>query len=59
MTGEQGSTSFSVRFSKQSLEMILLDIIPTIEHFERANMEFAMGIITGFGWPKEIQFLNQ
>ncbi len=23
--------------------MILLDIIPTIEHFERTNMDFAMG----------------
>ena len=23
--------------------MILLDIIPTIEHFEKVNMDFAMG----------------
>jgi len=30
-------------FPNKVLKMILLDIIPTIEHFERANMEFAMG----------------
>ena len=30
-------------FPNKILKMILLDIIPTIEHFERANMDFAMG----------------
>tara|TARA_B100000963_G_C22548542_1_gene635617 strand:- start:116 stop:1000 length:885 start_codon:yes stop_codon:yes gene_type:complete len=30
-------------FPEQVLKMILLDIIPTIEHFERTNMDFAMG----------------
>ena len=30
-------------FPDKVIKMILLDIIPTIEHFERANMEFAMG----------------
>jgi haloacetate dehalogenase len=30
-------------FPEKIIKMILLDIIPTIEHFERANMEFAMG----------------
>jgi len=30
-------------FPDKVLKMILLDIIPTIEHFERANMDFAMG----------------
>jgi len=30
-------------FPKKIIKMILLDIIPTIEHFERTNMEFAMG----------------
>lgn len=30
-------------FPDKILKMILLDIIPTIEHFERANMDFAMG----------------
>ena len=30
-------------FSEKIIKMILLDIIPTIEHFERTNMEFAMG----------------
>ncbi len=30
-------------FPDKVIKMILLDIIPTIEHFERSNMEFAMG----------------
>lgn len=30
-------------FPDKVLRMILLDIIPTLEHFERVNMEFAMG----------------
>ena len=30
-------------FPDKVLKMILLDIIPTIEHFERINMDFAMG----------------
>ena len=30
-------------FPEKIIKMILLDIIPTIEHFERTNMEFAMG----------------
>ena len=30
-------------FPDKVLKMILLDIIPTIEHFERTNMDFAMG----------------
>ena len=30
-------------FSDKILKLILLDIIPTIEHFERTNMDFAMG----------------
>ena len=30
-------------FSEKILKIILLDIIPTIEHFERTDMEFAMG----------------
>ncbi len=30
-------------FPEKIIKMILLDIIPTIEHFERANIEFAMG----------------
>jgi len=30
-------------YPKKIIKMILLDIIPTIEHFERTNMEFAMG----------------
>ena len=30
-------------FSDKILKVILLDIIPTIEHFERADMKFAMG----------------
>ncbi len=30
-------------FPETVLKMILLDIIPTIEHFERANKDFAMG----------------
>jgi haloacetate dehalogenase len=30
-------------FPKKVIKMILLDIIPTIEHFERTNMDFAMG----------------
>lgn len=30
-------------FPEKVIKMILLDIIPTIEHFERTNMEFAMG----------------
>ena len=30
-------------FPEKVIKMILLDIIPTIEHFERANMDFAMG----------------
>ena len=30
-------------YSKKIIKIILLDIIPTIEHFERTNMEFAMG----------------
>tara|TARA_X000000950_G_scaffold286400_1_gene395186 strand:- start:79 stop:963 length:885 start_codon:yes stop_codon:yes gene_type:complete len=30
-------------FPDKILKMILLDIIPTIEHFERANIDFAMG----------------
>ena len=30
-------------FPEKIIKMMLLDIIPTIEHFERTNMEFAMG----------------
>jgi haloacetate dehalogenase len=30
-------------FSDKILKLILLDIIPTIEHFERTDMDFAMG----------------
>ena len=30
-------------YPEKVLKMILLDIIPTIEHFERTNKEFAMG----------------
>ena len=30
-------------FPDKVLKIILLDIIPTIEHFERTNMDFAMG----------------
>jgi haloacetate dehalogenase len=30
-------------FPDKVIKMILLDIIPTIEHFERINIEFAMG----------------
>ena len=30
-------------FPNKVTKMILLDIIPTIEHFERTNMDFAMG----------------
>ena len=30
-------------FPNKVIKMILLDIIPTIEHFERTNMDFAMG----------------
>jgi haloacetate dehalogenase len=30
-------------FPNRIIKIILLDIIPTIEHFERTNMEFAMG----------------
>ena len=30
-------------FPNKIIKMVLLDIIPTIEHFERTNMEFAMG----------------
>ncbi len=30
-------------FPDKVLKMILLDIVPTIEHFERINMDFAMG----------------
>jgi len=30
-------------FPNKIIKIILLDIIPTIEHFERTNMEFAMG----------------
>ena len=30
-------------FPEKVIKMILLDIIPTIEHFERADMKFAMG----------------
>jgi len=30
-------------FPEKVIKMMLLDIIPTIEHFERTNMEFAMG----------------
>ena len=30
-------------FPDKVLKIILLDVIPTIEHFERTNMEFAMG----------------
>lgn len=33
----------ALNYSKNVIKMILLDIIPTIEHFERTNMEFAMG----------------
>ena len=33
----------ALNFPDKVLKMILLDIIPTIEHFERANMDFAMG----------------
>ena len=30
-------------YPKKVIKMILLDIVPTIEHFERTNMNFAMG----------------
>ena len=30
-------------FPEKIIKIMLLDIIPTIEHFERTNMEFAMG----------------
>jgi len=30
-------------FPEKVIKMMLLDIIPTIEHFERTNMDFAMG----------------
>ena len=30
-------------FPEKVIKIILLDIIPTIEHFERTNMDFAMG----------------
>jgi haloacetate dehalogenase len=30
-------------FPNKVIKMILLDIVPTIEHFERTNMDFAMG----------------
>ena len=30
-------------FPSKVIKMMLLDIIPTIEHFERTNMDFAMG----------------
>ena len=33
----------ALNYSEKVIKMILLDIIPTIEHFERTNMEFAMG----------------
>jgi haloacetate dehalogenase len=33
----------ALNYSKNVIKIILLDIIPTIEHFERTNMEFAMG----------------
>ena len=33
----------ALNFSEKIIKMILLDIIPTIEHFERTNIEFAMG----------------
>ena len=33
----------ALNYSKNVIKMIFLDIIPTIEHFERTNMEFAMG----------------
>ena len=33
----------ALNFPEKVIKMILLDIIPTIEHFERTNMEFAMG----------------
>ena len=33
----------ALNYSKNVIKMILLDIIPTIEHFERTDMEFAMG----------------
>ena len=34
---------------KKVIKMILLDIVPTIEHFERTNMNFAMVTTIGFG----------
>jgi haloacetate dehalogenase len=33
----------ALNFPDRVLRIILLDIIPTIEHFERTNMDFAMG----------------
>ena len=33
----------SLNFPKKVLKVILLDIIPTIEHFEKTNFDFAMG----------------
>ena len=40
-------------------KLATLDIIPTIEHFERANMEFAhAATITGSGSPSRIRSRN-
>jgi haloacetate dehalogenase len=41
--GARVAHRLALDFPNKVLKMILLDIIPTIEHFERANMEFAMG----------------
>ena len=41
--GARISHRLALDFPNKIMKIILLDIIPTIEHFERTNMEFAMG----------------
>jgi haloacetate dehalogenase len=41
--GARISHRLALDFPNKVIKMILLDIIPTIEHFERTDMDFAMG----------------
>ena len=41
--GARISHRLALDYPDRIIKMILLDIIPTIEHFERANKDFAMG----------------
>ena len=54
--GARVSHRMALDYPEQVKQLAVLDIIPTIEHFERANMDFAMGYYHWFWFAQPHPF---